>query len=262
MALILLFVVQTSGRSTSQLADIYRQTDLTVVSAQETATLSKGTHVRSMRSLLVGTIFLLLGLLAVPAGALEHPDHTQPNRDSDPAGVDLGVDRGAPAGANGTIKIDGVEFDGTFDSHPNNEPHIGQCPFQVDFYGFEEGDTGVLRFSLWPPSGTKELIPVAGYRAVPAEGPFNGITDEPLAVSPDGLSLVLGSLDSDGAGGGIDIDGQYYVLLDIDPSLNPGAAGIHGYHIRAEAEITSGEHTYTKTKVFWVSEGCNSGSLS
>ena len=40
-----------------------------------------------------------------------------------------------PPGNNGTVKIDGVEFD----DHPDNEPHVG-CEFQVDFYGFDEGD--------------------------------------------------------------------------------------------------------------------------
>ena len=41
----------------------------------------------------------------------------------------------AVAGNNGTIKIDDVEFD----DHPHNEPHVG-CTFQVDFYGYDEGD--------------------------------------------------------------------------------------------------------------------------
>src|SRR4029453_11982527 len=42
---------------------------------------------------------------------------------------------GGPPGNNGTVKIDGVAFD----DHPNNEPHVG-CIFQVDFYGYDEGD--------------------------------------------------------------------------------------------------------------------------
>ena len=40
-----------------------------------------------------------------------------------------------PAGNNGTVKIDGLEWD----NHPDNEPHVG-CTFEVDFYGFDEGD--------------------------------------------------------------------------------------------------------------------------
>src|SRR5688572_17116226 len=40
-----------------------------------------------------------------------------------------------PLGNNGTIKIDGLDWDDA----PNNEPHPG-CTFEVDFYGFDEGD--------------------------------------------------------------------------------------------------------------------------
>ena len=59
-----------------------------------------------------------------------------------PGGDGDGPDRGRwasagpnPPGNNGTIKIDDVPFD----DHPNNEPHVG-CVFQVDFYGYDEGD--------------------------------------------------------------------------------------------------------------------------
>jgi hypothetical protein len=31
----------------------------------------------------------------------------------------------------------------------------------------------------------------------------------------------------------------------------------HGHHIRSEATITSGDRTYTKTKVFWLSGECD-----
>jgi hypothetical protein len=52
-------------------------------------------------------------------------------------GLSLGLLSAAPAfakapGNNGTVKIDGVEFD----SHPNNEPHVG-CRFQIDFTGYD-----------------------------------------------------------------------------------------------------------------------------
>ncbi|MGI8658650.1 MAG: hypothetical protein ACR2K4_07775, partial [Candidatus Limnocylindria bacterium] len=57
-----------------------------------------------------------------------------------------------PGGNNGTIKIDGIPFD----DHPNNEPHPG-CIFQVDFYGFDQGDlyANVL-FEAIPPTGSGE----------------------------------------------------------------------------------------------------------
>ncbi len=53
-----------------------------------------------------------------------------------------------PPGNNGTVKIDGVEFD----THPNNQPHVG-CIFQVDFYGYDEGDLDAdYTFRLVPPT--------------------------------------------------------------------------------------------------------------
>jgi hypothetical protein len=40
-----------------------------------------------------------------------------------------------PPGNNGTVKVDGVDFD----DDPNNEPHV-ESIFQVDWYGFDEGE--------------------------------------------------------------------------------------------------------------------------
>ena len=48
----------------------------------------------------------------------------------------------AAPGNNGTVKVDGVPFD----SHPNNEPHVG-CVFQIDFYGYDQGDSSPRRAS-------------------------------------------------------------------------------------------------------------------
>jgi len=53
-----------------------------------------------------------------------------------------------PPGNNRTIKID----DTPFDDHPNNEPHVG-CVFQVDFYGYDEGDLdATVTFEAHPPT--------------------------------------------------------------------------------------------------------------
>ena len=53
-----------------------------------------------------------------------------------------------PPGNNGTIKLD----DTPFDDHPNNEPHVG-CVFQVDFYGYDEGDLdATVTFEAHPPT--------------------------------------------------------------------------------------------------------------
>src|SRR6266542_3347355 len=60
-----------------------------------------------------------------------------------------------PPGNNGTIKVDGLPFD----DQPNNEPHVG-CTFQIDFYGFDQGDLNAdVLFEAIPPTGTgQELL--------------------------------------------------------------------------------------------------------
>ena len=59
-----------------------------------------------------------------------------------------------PPGNNGTVKIDGVAFDDA----PDNEPHVG-CGFEVDWYGFDEGDLySDVTFEAQPPSGTGVIL--------------------------------------------------------------------------------------------------------
>src|SRR3989337_2474719 len=52
-----------------------------------------------------------------------------------------------PSGNNGTIKVDGIDYDDT----PANEPHVG-CSFQIDFFGFDLGDRADVRFFAQPPT--------------------------------------------------------------------------------------------------------------
>lgn len=207
--------------------------------------------------LLVLILALTFVLGANSVFATDHPDHTQPNRDDGPAQYGHGNGRGNPNGNNGTIKVDGVEFDGTYNAHPNNEPHIASCGIQIDFYGFdseENGDVAEVFFYHWDPSGGKEVLDVIGETADEAEGEgevvgvFNDITN-------NGTSVTV-PLDNDGAAGGIDIDRQIQFEIDI-PDVDPGASGNHGHHIRVEVEVTSNGREYTKHKMFWASdEGC------
>ncbi len=173
------------------------------------------------RTLTASVVVAALAMGASSAGALDHPGHHQADRGNGPAANDIGKGRGNPKGANGTIKIDGATFDG----HPNNEPHIAGCDFQVDFYGFDEGDTAELSFYQWPGTGNKNLI----------------------------QSYPNINVGEDGAGGGIDIDAQQLVVLEGDMGKEHPR---HGFHIRAEATIESGTRVYTKTKVFWMSGDC------
>ena len=62
--------------------------------------------------------------------------------------------KGNPPGANGTIKIDGIPFDGD----RNNEPHVG-CDFRVKFQGFDRGPNvwALVVFEAQPPTGRGEF---------------------------------------------------------------------------------------------------------
>jgi hypothetical protein len=134
---------------------------------------------------------------------------------SSPAGADRG---GNPPGNNGTIKVDGVEFD----AHPNNEPHVG-CTFQIDFYGYEAEAPVVMVFSAQPPTGKAVLLTV------------NGVLD-----------------DDDASGGGSEegYDGGF--TIDLSEALEAyEPQPQQGFHVRLEITAPDGQ----KHKVFWVS-GC------
>jgi len=126
-----------------------------------------------------------------------------------------------PPGNNGTVKIDGVDFD----SAPNNEPHVG-CTFQVDFYGFDEkaGDAKVTFESQAPTA------------------------DATITVVSGDLTPFIGG---DAAGGGTDVDAQvtYKLAFTGDPQPN------QGYHVKLTVNAPFSQGADTKFKVFFVT-GC------
>jgi hypothetical protein len=125
-----------------------------------------------------------------------------------------------PPGNNGTVKVDGREFD----THPDNEPHPG-CDFQIDFYGYDEGDlTADIFFTLQAPSGS---------------GPLASRTD-----------IFIGE---DPAGGGTDLDAEEY--FDLSAALAASGASQHpiqGYHIKLTVHAEGSIGADVKHKVFWV----------
>jgi hypothetical protein len=125
-----------------------------------------------------------------------------------------------PPGNNGTIKVDGVEFD----SHPDNEPHVG-CVFQVDFYGYDQGDlTAFVTFEGQPPTGGGVLL-----------------TDE----------VPIGE---DAAGGGTDLDAsRTYDLSEALAGITPHP--VQGHHVKLTIDAEGSIGAQVKHKVFWV-EGC------
>ncbi len=128
-----------------------------------------------------------------------------------------------PAGNNGTIKIDAEAFD----SHPDNQPHVG-CRFQVDFYGFDQGNLNAdVEFAVQPPTG-KDIV----------------LLTDTVAVGQDG------------AGGGTDLDAERtYDLSSALASTTPQPQ--QGFHVKLTVRADGSQGADTKHKVFWV-QRCDS----
>lgn len=135
-----------------------------------------------------------------------------------------------PPGNNGTIKIDGMEWD----THPNNEPHPG-CIFQLDFYGFDEGDLWAdVTFEAHPPTGSGVLL---------QDRVFIGEDDNSGGGSTRGLDAEAGTeTDADGA--------AYYDLSAALAAFEPHAQ--QGYHVKVTIHADGSQGADTKHKVFWV----------
>jgi hypothetical protein len=135
---------------------------------------------------------------------------------------------GSPPGNNGTVKI---ALHGEIDGIPNNTPHPG-CQFQVEWYGFDEGDEIIsqVAFAMQPPTGEVDL-----------------------SVSGDTSVFVGGS---PGAGAGNSSrDGVQVYTLGFTGDPHPK----QGYHVKLTVETPFSNGNDTKTKVFWVEE-CEGGS--
>jgi hypothetical protein len=128
-----------------------------------------------------------------------------------------------PPGNNGTIKVDGVEFD----NHPDNEPHVG-CTFQIDFYGFDKGDLNAfVTFESQPPTDPafKTLL-----------------TD----------TVFIGEDDNSGGGSEEGLDASETYTLDFT-GFTPH--DIQGFHVKLTINAEGSQGADVKHKVFWVT-GC------
>jgi hypothetical protein len=128
----------------------------------------------------------------------------------------------APAGNNGTVKID--EY--TVDSGPDNDPHVA-CDFSISFYGYDGGS---------PQTATVQVSPVA---------PTGGSGSYHTSTSWD-----IGTRT-----GGDQLDQTIQVTMS---DLSGALAGVQpqpqqGYHLRLEVEVTGSRGSDDKYKVFWLS---------
>jgi hypothetical protein len=141
----------------------------------------------------------------------------------------VGAMADAPLGNNGTVKIDGVEFD----TAPDNEPHVG-CGFQVDWYGFDANATSDVTFELQAPT---------------------------LGNGPLYFSKQLDGDDNSGGGSEAGLDGEQF--YNIAPLVNGVKAHpIQGYHVKLTINTQpTAQGADVKHKVFWVT-GCRPGPSS
>jgi hypothetical protein len=119
-----------------------------------------------------------------------------------------------------------------FDDAPNNEPHVG-CEFQVDFYGFDEGDLNAdVTFESHPPTGPVQVL----------------LTD----------TVFIGEDDNAGGGSQAGLDASATYTLDftgIQPHPN------QGFHVKLTVHADGSQGADTKHKVFWTT-GCVPGTTT
>jgi hypothetical protein len=125
-----------------------------------------------------------------------------------------------PAGNNGTVKVDAEPFDAA----SNNEPHV-DCNFEVDFYGFDEGDDlfATVTFEAHPPTGPVQTL----------------LTDE----------VFIGEDDNAGGGSeaGLDASEEYTLAFG---TITPHPK--QGFHVKLTINAEGSQGADTKHKVFWV----------
>jgi hypothetical protein len=136
-------------------------------------------------------------------------------------GLSVATVSAVPGGNNGTVKIDGIEFD----QHVDNEPHVG-CIFHVNWFNFDASVTSHVTFSVQPPSG-----------------PFETILEDDVLL-----------LDNDPAGAANDFSGlEEY---NLGPYLTPYFEHPNqGFHVKLTINTPVSNGADVKHKVFWVA-GC------
>jgi LPXTG-motif cell wall-anchored protein len=118
----------------------------------------------------------------------------------------------------GTVKIDGTDLADV----PNNEPHVDDCVFNVEFFGYPANQEVAVQVTLQSP------------------------TSGPGAINQ---STVLDDDDESGGGSAEGFDGQITIdATSLTAGIEPHP--IQGWHLRLE--VDDGEVGGPKQKVFWV----------
>ena len=114
-----------------------------------------------------------------------------------------------PPGNNGTVKINSQEVDDGI----SNEPHV-PCDFQVEFFGFDEGQTATITFTIHPPSGQGDVL-LSETQTVSDDPAGGGLNDVDEVFQYSGTSFGLDRFEAQPQQG-------FHVKLTIESEGVPG----------------------------------------
>jgi len=118
---------------------------------------------------------------------------------------------GDPPGNNGTVKINSQDVDSSEDI--SNVPHV-PCDFQVEFFGFDEGQTATITFTIHPPSGDGDVL-LSETKTISNDPAAGGLNDVDEVFPYSGTSFGLDRFTAQPQQG-------FHVKLTIESSGVPG----------------------------------------
>jgi LPXTG-motif cell wall-anchored protein len=178
-------------------------------------------HRRSRLALVSAVAGVACLALATPASAAVNVALQQSN-------VPALTPGGDPAGANGTVKIDGLAFDNGID----NEPHV-TCEFRVNFFNFDKQEYANIVFTVHEPTGSGTELLRRNHVLVSQDAAGGGKPDPDESFTFSTSELGLDAYTPHPKQG-------YHIKLTVERIGAPGA----------------GKH-----KVFWV-QACQDGTSS
>ncbi len=114
-----------------------------------------------------------------------------------------------PPGNNGTVKINSQDVDDGI----SNEPHV-PCDFQVEFFGFDEGQTATITFTIHPPSGQGDVL-LSETQTVSDDPAAGGLNDVDEVFQYSGTSFGLDRFEAQPQQG-------FHVKLTVESEGLPG----------------------------------------
>jgi hypothetical protein len=162
------------------------------------------------RTLRAGASFLVIGLASLGMSGIAAAKSSGDGRSTG---------ANAPAGNNGTIKID--EF--VMDEGHDNDPHV-TCGFSVSFFGYDAGEQhATMRFEGWAPTGGGSATRSTSWTTSPRTGGNQFDTNVTFTAAD---------------------------LAAVTSGATPHPK--QGYHVKLTVHVTGARGADVKHKVFWL----------